>query len=159
MATRKQQRKTIGRRDKIDLPELELWDLDAKVDTGAYTSSLHVKGIKEVEKEGETWIRFKLKHPSHPAYRKQQFELPIYAHKRIRNSFGQTEKRYIVRTPAVIFGRAYITEFSLTDRSKMECPVLLGRKLLYRKFLVDVGQKDLSYQEKMKVQIDSASAP
>lgn len=150
MPRKKRKAKIIGRRDKIDLPDLSLWDLDAKVDTGAYTSALHVKGIKAIDKEDGPWVVFKLKHPTHPSYNNMKFELPVYAHKHIKNSFGQIEKRYIIRTPLVIFGKSYITEFSLTNRSKMECPVLLGRKLLYRKFTVDVSQKDLSHQRKHK---------
>lgn len=157
MAKRKRNKITIGRRDKISLPELELEDLDAKVDTGAYTSSLHVKNIKEITKKGEAWVRFKLKHPHHPAYNNKQIKLPIFAHKPIKNSFGEIEKRYIIKTHIVIFGKSYLTEFSLADRSQMECPVLLGRKFLYRKFMVDVDQKDLSYKRKLKQNSPPAS--
>ena len=157
MAKRNTPRRTIGRRDKIDLPELRLSDLDAKVDTGAYTSSLHVRGIKTFTRDGATWVRFKLKHPSHPSYQNERFELPVHDRKRVRNSSGKIEKRYIIRTPLVIFGRAYVTEFSLTDRSRMMCPVLLGRKSLYRKFIVDVAQKDLSYRQKLQSQSESSS--
>lgn len=145
---KKMRRKTIGRRDKLDLPELGLEELDAKIDTGAYTSSLHVKGVKEIEKKGVRWVKFKLKHPHHPAYNNKVIKLPVFAHKRIKNSFGEHEMRYIIKTQLVVFGRSYITEFSLTDRSRMECPMLIGRKFLYRKFLVDVSQKDLSYKQK-----------
>ncbi|HEX2899440.1 MAG TPA: RimK/LysX family protein, partial [Bacteroidia bacterium] len=142
--------KTIGRKDLIDLPQLQLEGIDAKIDTGAYTSSLHVKNIKPIEKEGQPWVKFKLAHPHHPAFNNKAFSLPVHAHKNIKNSFGQSELRYIVRTPVLIFGKLYLTEFSLSDRSKMECPVLLGRKLLYRKFLVDVTQKNLSFKQKQK---------
>jgi hypothetical protein len=142
--------KTIGRKDLVDLPALHLEGIDAKIDTGAYTSSLHVKRIRSLEKEGKPWVKFKLAHPHHPAFNNKEFSMPVFAHKNIKNSFGQTELRFIVRTPVIIFGRKYMTEFSLTDRSKMECPVLLGRKLLYRKFLVDVTQKNLSFKLKQK---------
>lgn len=145
----------IGRRDKIDLPDLGLENLDAKVDTGAYTSALHVRGIKAFQKDGKSWVRFRMKHPSHPAYNNQKFELPVHAYKNIRSSTGKSERRYIIRTRLVLFGKSYQTEFSLADRSKMECPVLLGRKILYRKFLVDVVQKDLSYTQKMKLQSEA----
>jgi hypothetical protein len=140
----------IGRKDLVDLPGLQLEEIDAKIDTGAYTSSLHVKKIKAMEREGKPWVRFKLDHPHHPAFNNKEFILPVFAHKNIKNSFGQTELRYIIRTQILLFGKKYYTEFSLTDRSKMECPVLLGRKLLYRKFLVDVSQKNLSFKYKQK---------
>lgn len=142
--------RTIGRKDLIDLPSLHLEGIDAKIDTGAYTSSLHVKNIKPVEKDGQLWVKFKLAHPHHPAFNNKAFTLPVHAHKYIKSSTGQSELRYIVRTQVVLFGKRYSTEFSLSDRSKMECPVLLGRKLLYRKFLVDVTQKNLSFKQKQK---------
>jgi hypothetical protein len=142
--------KVIGRKDLIDLPNLHLEGIDAKIDTGAYTSALHVKKIRPIEKDGRAWVKFKLDHPHHPAFNNKEFSMPVHAHKYIKNSFGQSELRYIVRTPVLLFGRKYMAEFSLTDRSKMECPVLLGRKLLYRKFLVDVTQKNLSFKQKQK---------
>lgn len=142
--------KTIGRRDLVDLPELGLYDIDAKIDTGANTSALHVKKIRVVEKDGKSWIKFKLAHPHHAAFNNKEIMLEMHTYKPIKNSFGQIEYRYIIKTEVVIFGKVYHAEFSLTDRSKMECPVLLGRKLLYRKFIVDVTQKNLSFQQKKK---------
>lgn len=142
--------KIIGRKDLIDLPALHLEEIDAKIDTGAYTSSLHVKRIRPIEKDGKPWVKFKLAHPHHPAFNNKEFTLPVFAHKNIKNSFGQSELRYVVHTPVVLFGKQYMAEFSLTDRSKMDCPVLIGRKLLYRKFLVDVTQKNLSFKQKQK---------
>ena len=140
----------IGRRDRIDLPELGLYDLDAKIDTGAYTSALHVQKIQPFRKNGEDWVKFKLKHHAHPAYKNQSISLPVHAHKYIRSSSGEEEMRYIIRAAVLLFGKAYATEFSLADRSKMDCPVLLGRKLLYRKFLVDVSTVNLSFKAKSK---------
>jgi hypothetical protein len=142
--------RTIGRRDLVDLPGLQLLEIDAKIDTGAYTSALHVKEIEAFEKEGEPWVRFKLDHPHHPAFNNKKIKMPVFAHKHIKSSTGQAEMRYIVRTQIVLFGRRYLAEFSLTDRSKMDFPVLLGRKLLYRKFIVDVTQKNLSFKHKVK---------
>ncbi len=145
--------KTIGRQDLVDLPGLQLLDIDAKVDTGAYTSSLHVKAVEAFEKDGQLWVRFKLDHPHNAAYNNKAFRMPVFAHKPIKSSSGQAEFRYIVQTDIQLFGKRYKTEFSLTDRSQMDFPVLLGRKLLYRKFIVDVTQKNLSFKQKQKRKI------
>ena len=145
--------KTIGRRDLIDLPQLGLFDLDAKIDTGANTSALHVKKIRVIEKEGKTWVKFKLAHPHHAAFNNKEIMLEMHAYKATKSSSEQIEERYIIKTDVVLFGKPYTTEFSLTDRSKMECPVLLGRKLLYRKFIVDVTQKNLSFTQKQNRKI------
>jgi hypothetical protein len=141
-------KKLIGRRDLVDLPELGLFDIDAKVDTGAYSSALHVHKIKPFKKNGVDWVRFKLKHHSHPGYAGHSTSLPVQAHKYIRSSSGEEEMRYIIRAVVVIFGRKIRTDFSLADRSKMDCPMLLGRKLLYRRFIVDVSRTNLSYEDK-----------
>jgi hypothetical protein len=139
----------IGRKDKVDFPELGLYDIDAKVDTGAYTSSIHCHNIEIIDKDGENKVRFNLLDPSHPMYNKE-FLLPINSKREIKNSFGQVEERYIIKTQVLLFGELFDIELSLTDRSKMEYPVLLGRQLLHNRFSVDVSQIDLSYNQKIR---------
>ena len=39
----------VGRVDKIDFPKLDLFNIDAKIDTGAYTSAIHCSQIIEEE--------------------------------------------------------------------------------------------------------------
>ena len=144
------QKLVIGRKDKADFPELRLYGIDAKVDTGAYTSAIHCHNIRVKVKDGKKTVYFNLLDPSHPSYNEKKFRLPVYAKKRIKNSFGQVEERYIVKTKLVLFGKSYDIELSLSDRSKMECPVLLGRKLLIKNFIVDVGKVNLSYRQKKR---------
>jgi len=36
----------IGRKEIVSFPMLDLIDLEAKIDTGAYTSALHCKDIE-----------------------------------------------------------------------------------------------------------------
>lgn len=139
----------IGRRDLIDLPELDLMEVEAKIDTGAYTSALHVQRIKLITKDGKPWVRFRMKHPSHSSFNNKIYEFPVVNEKRVKNSSGKMEKRVTIQTRVMLFGKAYKVEFSLTNRAKMECPVLIGRKLLYRRFMVDVSQKHLSYHQKI----------
>ena len=50
--------KTIGRIDRADFPELKLRNLHLKVDTGAFTSTIHCHEINEVEINGEKYIPF-----------------------------------------------------------------------------------------------------
>lgn len=140
----------IGRKDKVDFPELGLYDIDAKIDTGAYTSSIHCHNIQVIDKDGEDRVIFSLLDPSHPFYNDKEFNLPVYAKKEIKNSFGQVEERYIIKTQVLLFGELFDIELSLTDRSKMEYPVLLGRLLLQDRFIVDVSQIDLSHKHKLR---------
>ena len=147
---RKKQRLVIGRKDKVDFPKLGLSNVDAKVDTGAYTSSIHCRDLKVIDKGGERYIRFSLINPSQPFYNKV-IKRPIYAKGSVKNSFGQIDKRYIINTQISLFGERLDIELSLTDRSKMDYPVLLGRKVLDKRFVVDVSQSDLSFRQKNKI--------
>lgn len=144
-------KKTLGRVDKVDLPEMELFGIDAKIDTGAYTSAIHCHNInKKINKKGERVIHFNLLDPAHPAYNEKEYELKNFKTRKIKNSFGQSEKRFIIKTDIELFGKIYTTEFSLSDRGNLKYPILLGRKLLQGKFLVDVSRYDLSYKRKIK---------
>jgi hypothetical protein len=140
----------IGRKDKIDFPQLRLYDIDTKIDTGAYTSAIHCHGIKLIDKEGKQRVRFNLLDPSRPSYNNKKFTLLVYGRRKIKNSFGQVEERYIIKTKILLFGELFDIELSLTDRSKMEYPVLLGRKVLRDRFLVNVAQTNLSYKQKLR---------
>lgn len=139
----KKKKLTIGRSDKIDLPDLNLMDVPAKVDTGAYTSSIHCARIRYKEKEGEKIIYFTI-----PNAGKQVFSTKDFKQKNIKNSFGQIEKRFIIKTRVIIFNKTFKVEFSLSDRTKMRYPVLIGRKLLKRRFIVDVSAINLSFKLK-----------
>ena len=140
----------IGRLDKIDLPGLELFDIPCKIDTGAQTSAIHCHQVKIIEKEGKEWITFMVLDPSHPEYNGMVFKTDDFQERKIKNSFGQSEFRFVIKTRIVLFGKSFITEVTLADRENMRYPVLLGRKLLKRNFLVDVSKVDLSYQKKEK---------
>jgi len=134
--------KTLGRLELVSFPEWELFDLQAKVDTGAYTSSLHCHHIEKTG-EGKT-VRFNLLDPSHDIYNEKLMELPIYREKTVKSSNGVSELRFIVKTVIQLFDLQFEAELSLTDRSEMKYPVLLGRKLLKGRFLVNPSKKFLS---------------
>ena len=133
----------IGRREKVSFPDLGITDIDAKVDTGAYTSALHCHDI-EIK---QNVLYFKLLDPSHPEFNKQQ-RFEIFTEKNIKNSFGHLERRYIIKTRIKIGNRIVKTSISLTDRANMRCPVLIGRKLLRKKFIVDVNETYLLNSKK-----------
>ncbi len=148
----KPEKKVIGRKDKVDFPKLKLFDIDAKVDTGAYTTSIHCHNVKTKKVGAKEYVIFDLLDPSHPDYNNKELKLPIHKIKKVRNSFGQSEKRFIVKTNIVLFGEKEEIEMSLSDRSKMQYPVLIGRKLLNKKFIVDVSKYNLSYKLKKRSQ-------
>lgn len=135
---------TIGRIELVDLPEWNISSIEAKVDTGAFTSSLHCHHIEEFSKKEKPWIRFNLLDPEHNAYNDKLIELPIFDKREVKSSNGQSELRFFIRTEILMFNTCYKIELSLTDRSEMKYPLLIGRKFIRKKFLVDVSKKNLS---------------
>ncbi len=143
--------KIIGRIEQVGLPEWEFYHLEAKIDTGAYTSSLHCHQIEDFTKNDEKWIRFYMLDPDHEAYSEQMLEMPLYDQREVKSSNGEIELRYFVRTKINFLKALYTIEFSLTDRSAMKYPLLIGRKFLKKgPFLVDVTRKNLSNSKKTK---------
>jgi hypothetical protein len=136
----------IGMTDIVDFPDLGLFDVRAKVDTGAFTSSLHCKKVRLVQvglrAKLSFWLIDKTGEPARKFYSDE------FSERMIRNSFGVSEKRYVIKTRIVLFGRTIKAEFTLADRERLKNPVLLGRKLLRNRFIVDVSQLNLSYQLK-----------
>ena len=133
-------RKIIGRRELINFPGLGLENIEAKIDTGAYTSSIHCKEVKSFKKNNEYFVSFLLLDPEHPLFEDKPIEWPLYKIKQVKNSFGQVEKRFAIKTRISFFDENFDLELSLADRSLMEYPLLLGRKALNKKFIVDVSK-------------------
>ncbi|CAN5856674.1 ATP-dependent zinc protease [soil metagenome] len=125
----------IGRREIVSFPDLGLFGLVAKIDTGANTSALHCHDVR-LEKGV---LYFKLLDESHPEYDDREHRFEQYEEKLIRNSFGQSELRYVVRTTIVLGNRKIRSIISLSDRAQMRYPVLIGRRLLKGRFNVDVS--------------------
>lgn len=137
---------TIGWKEQIDLPEFGLRGIPAKIDTGARTSVLHCSHIRLIHRGDKRYVEFIPLDPSfQDAWGKQQkLTLPFHSERTIKNSFGQEENRYVVKTMVRMFEEEYPIELSLRDRSDMEFPMLLGRSFIREKFLVDVSRSNLN---------------
>ncbi|TXH29433.1 MAG: hypothetical protein E6Q96_03570 [Cyclobacteriaceae bacterium] len=132
----------LGRSDRIDLPGLGLKNIHAKIDTGAYTSSLHCSRAEVVNGK----LEFVLLDEEHPEFTGMTFSVDSFTERDIKNSFGVAEKRFVIQTSIKIFDQEIMTEFSLSDRDALRFPILLGRKLLRERFMIDVTKKNLSYR-------------
>lgn len=133
----------------IDMPEFGLENVKAKIDTGANRSAIHCSKIEHRDYEGEDSIIFNI--PLAGNGENVSFHSADFIKKKIRSSSGHVEERYIIKTTVILFGKRFRTSFSLTDRTEMKYPILLGRKLLASHFIVDVDYKDLSYNQKTGV--------
>lgn len=148
MAKKERKKILIGRSDIIDLPEFGLQQMKAKIDTGALTSAIHCSKIKLIKSGDKTMISFRVPGSTVNGKKGINFQTDDFEKRNIKSSNGHIEPRYIIKTDVLLFGKRIRTEFSLTDRSVMKFPILLGRKLLRNRFVVDVTLKNLSYQQK-----------
>ena len=137
---------TVGWRELADLPELGLAGVPAKIDTGARTSSLHAHVLEEIERDGESFIRFAVDWDGI----RHECEAIHVDVRGITSSNGETQRRYVIKTPLSIGGTQFRAEISLADRSDMQFPMLIGRSSLRRRFLVDSGHSWLQTPSNQK---------
>lgn len=136
----------LGRYDRVDLPGLGLKNIHAKVDTGAYRCSLHCQSAKVVD----GILEFVLLDEEHPEFTGMKFTADTFHERDIKNSFGEVERRYVITTTIKIFNEEITAEFSLSNRGLLKFPILLGRKILQSRYLIDVKRKNLSYKAKQQ---------
>ena len=123
-----QKLKIIGRREFACFPSLNMNQLVAKIDTGAYSNAIHCMYIEL--KENKLYVKF---------LNDEVHVFSDFAQKKIKNSSGEMEERFIIQTTIHLGGKKINTRMSLTDRGNMRYPILIGRRLLKGKFLVDVN--------------------
>jgi hypothetical protein len=135
---------TIGWREWVALPALGVSTIKAKVDTGARTSSLHTASVERFVAGGSPRVRFTI-HPLQETTRVELVcEADVVDYRRITNSGGQTEQRYIIRTPIRVGTDVWPIEISLSNRESMTFRMLLGRTALRGHLLIDAGRSYLT---------------
>lgn len=126
----------IGWREWVSLPGLSPVPIKAKIDTGAKTSALHAFFIEPYDAGGVRMVKFLL----HPYQRDIETVIechaPVVDQRKVRDSGGHQELRYVVSSKFEIGGLDFEAELTLTDRDSMVFRMLLGRNALSRKFLV-----------------------
>lgn len=144
---KKAKKKIAGWREWVSLPDLGVKRIKAKLDTGARTSALHASKITPFTKDGAAYVRFVV----HPLQRKKKPSSTcvglVIDHRRIMDSGGRSEERYVVRTTLAIGQSEWPIELSLTNRDQMGFRMLLGRQGLRRRYLVDPSR---SFVTKLK---------
>jgi len=130
----------LGSIEKVEIDALNA-KVEARVDTGAETSSLNAVDIQEFERNGKAWVRFHIDDSVTKPEDRLWIEAPVMRHVRIRQSSSeQTERRAVVRLWIQLGPLRQQTEFTLADRSEMTHPMLLGREFLQDIALVDVSK-------------------
>ena len=141
-------KRLLGRRELVDFPALALVGVEAKIDTGAYTSAIHCTDIHvAADAQQRPVLVVHLLDPGHADADGRLMVFTEFVLRDIRSSNGEVQERYVIRAVVQLYGQNFEADFSLSDRSDMKYPVLLGRSLLRQgRFAVDVAKRNLSYK-------------
>ena len=137
-------KKIVGRREIISILDLNLIDLDAKVDTGADSNALHCDNIVI---EGDM-VHFCLLDEVHESYHGKRMSMPLHKVKKVKSSNGETQLCPSIKVSVEFFGKKYKSVISLTNRADMKFPMLIGRRFLKDRFIVDVSKENLAKEGK-----------
>lgn len=129
--------KTLGWREWVGLPGLEIDAIKAKIDTGARTSALHAFAVKNFRENGIHRVQFKL----HPFQRNidtvRSCIADVVDRRVVTDSGGHREERWVIRTEMSLGTEHWPIELTLTDRDNMNFRMLLGRTAMNGKAVVD----------------------
>lgn len=164
MKRARRERPVIGWREWVGLPDLGVARIKAKIDTGARTSAIHAFEVRPFDRDGRRYLKFWL----HPVQHRRQpavaCEAPLIDERVVTSSNGERERRYVIETTVTLGGEAWPIEMTLTNRDEMGFRMLLGRRALRRRFVVDPGSSfkrsgKLSGRPSAKPESEKAAKP
>lgn len=131
------EKRVLGWREWVALPDLGIEQIKAKVDTGARTSALHAFRVDTEETADGLQVRFAV----HPDQRDEErvtwCVAPVVDRRVVRDSGGHEEERIVILTQVAVAGRSWPIEMTLTSRDNMGFRMLLGRTAIRGAFVVD----------------------
>lgn len=134
MAQQKRQKRVVGWKEHAALPDLKINDVIAKMDTGANLASIDASEIKYSTKGGVKHVNFKVMKRNNTV---RKTSAPLAGFKRIKSSNGDVERRPYIKTRLLVDGISKKIELTLTDRGPMDYTMLIGRKALGRRWVVN----------------------
>ncbi len=128
----------IGRNELVSFPQLGLYDLVAKIDTGAYSTAIHCyKASVSKNLNGLEILEVQLEQDS------AVIRFESFSQRKVKSSNGKVSSRFTLRTSIVVGAKRIKGSISFADRSDMRFTVLIGRKILKKRFWVDVSREFL----------------
>lgn len=127
----------IGQAEWVGLPDLGIVRIKTRIDTGAKTSALHAFDIEKFHRSRWPYLRFKVYTGDTNRSRVKKCEARMIDERQVRNTGGQAEQRYVIKTRMVIGQQEFECELTLADRKQMKFNMLLGRSAMHGRFLVD----------------------
>ncbi|WP_428739051.1 ATP-dependent zinc protease family protein [Sulfurimonas sp.] len=143
--TKQDNKLIVGGLEYVYIPSSNV-TLKARIDTGAKTSSVYAVDVKEFERDGKRWVKFKLISGKNSFVEKA---LPVVRTVRIKQEAElDNQRRYVVKMRINLGTLSQLVEVTLNDRSKLLYPVLIGRNYLTGFAMVDVSKKYLTTPQK-----------
>ncbi len=133
----------VGWREWVSLPSLGIEHLEAKIDTGARSSSLDARHIELFKRERSEWLRFQMYTDADLSRNGEWVEAPLVGYRDVRSSNGHLTRRPVIRSTIQIGAAIWSIELTLCNRKSMGYKILLGRSAIDGRFLVDSSQSFL----------------
>jgi hypothetical protein len=129
----------IGWCEMVDVPSLGLFQVHAKMDTGAATSSIHASRIKPIYRDDilcvEFWFRL------NAGEKPRRFEAPVIDRRIVRSSNGEKQDRYVIAAQFCFGNLCWNGQLTLANRRSMTFSLLIGRRALRRGFVVNSARR------------------
>ncbi|MFW7377235.1 MAG: ATP-dependent zinc protease [Oligoflexus sp.] len=129
----------LGRVEWVKFKEPD-FELQARIDTGAKTSSLHAINIREQQVNGELFVQFEALDQDD---KRHTLVRRVVTKTNVKNASGETSRRYVIRERINLGGRIHDINVNLNDRNDLRYRFLIGRNLLIGNYLVDVSKSHL----------------
>ena len=148
MVQKKREKRVVGWKENAALPDLNVKNVIAKIDTGANLASIDASDIKIVTRDKIKYVKFKVMKRNNTV---RKTSAPLEGYKRIKSSNGDVEKRPYIKTTLLMDGISKKIELTLTDRGPMDYTMLIGRKALGIRWVVNPSISFLTKsKEKLK---------
>jgi hypothetical protein len=134
MVKKKREKRVVGWKENAALPDLNVKNVIAKIDTGANLASIDASDIKIVTRDKIKYVKFKVMKRNNTV---RKTSAPLEGYKRIKSSNGDVEKRPYIKTTLLMDGISKKIELTLTDRGPMDYTMLIGRKALGKRWDVN----------------------
>ena len=135
-------RPVVGWREWVLLPGLDA-RVKAKIDTGALTSALHAFDLRRYRRGKRRMVDFSVHPLQHDSKTTVRAEAELIEDRRIRSSSGHVSMRPVVKMEIEMLGERWTTEVTLVSRDEMGFRMLVGRRAIRRRFVVDPGRSFL----------------
>ena len=135
--TKSEDLQILGWVERVEIVDLG-FEVKAKLDSGAETSSLDATDIQVVKRDDGRWVKFSVTNPETGEV--LQLDKKRVRRVRIKRHNGEHQLRQVVKIEVCVGGVQSEIEVSLIDRSEFVYPLLLGRAALEDVAVIDPGE-------------------